>query len=164
MPRHPLALPLALLPLLAGPGLAQNQATSLVVPVTVATARSAEHGPHLTDGDGRALYLFEGDRRGGGGRAAASSCEDDCLASWPPLTSRGAAEAAGGARPELLGVVVRDTGLRQVTYAGWPLHYFHGDAAPGETNGHGLEAFGAGWHLVDPEGGIAGEEGPAADR
>ena len=37
----------------------------------------------------------------------------------------------------------------QVTYNGWPLYYFSGDSAPGDTNGEGP---GGVWYVVDPTG------------
>jgi hypothetical protein len=39
-----------------------------------------------------------------------------------------------------------------VTYSGHPLYYYSGDAKAGETNGEGLDGFGAEWYLVSPGG------------
>ena len=59
-------------------------------------------------------------------------------------------EMAGeGVDATLLGTITRDDGSTQVTYNGWPLYYFHEDAAPGDTNGQGV---GGVWFLVSPEG------------
>ena len=40
----------------------------------------------------------------------------------------------------------------QVTYGGHPLYYFSLDKQPGQTNGQGMEAFGAEWYVVGPAG------------
>ena len=37
----------------------------------------------------------------------------------------------------------------QVTYNGWPLYFYAGDTAPGDTNGQGQ---GGVWYVVDPTG------------
>ena len=57
--------------------------------------------------------------------------------------------AGEGVDATLLGTITRDDGSTQVTYNGWPLYYFHEDAAAGDTNGQGL---GGVWFLVSPEG------------
>ena len=59
------------------------------------------------------------------------------------------AMAGEGVDATLLGTITRDDGSTQVTYNGWPLYYFHEDAAAGDTNGQGL---GGVWFLVSPEG------------
>ena len=38
-----------------------------------------------------------------------------------------------------------------MTYAGHPLYYYAGDAAAGDTNGQGLDAFGAKWYVMGTE-------------
>ncbi len=101
-------------------------------------------GDHLADGEGRSLYLFTVDTQGSG----ASNCDPDCLENWPIFV--GPATAGDGVDAALMGEVA-DTG--QVIYNGWPLYYFAGDAAPGDTNGHGV---GDVWFLVD----AAGEQMP----
>jgi predicted lipoprotein with Yx(FWY)xxD motif len=78
-------------------------------------------------------------------------CVDDCLTNWPPLTGTvdpGEADAA------MLGTVTRTDGTEQVTYNGFPLYYFAGDAAEGDANGEGL---GDVWFIANP----SGEFGPA---
>jgi predicted lipoprotein with Yx(FWY)xxD motif len=39
-----------------------------------------------------------------------------------------------------------------VTYNGHPLYRYVGDAAPGDTNGQGVSAFGARWYAVASSG------------
>ncbi len=40
----------------------------------------------------------------------------------------------------------------QVSYDGHPIYYFSGDQAAGQTNGEGINGFGALWYLVAPSG------------
>jgi predicted lipoprotein with Yx(FWY)xxD motif len=107
---------------------------------TVATADS-DLGTILVDGEGRSLYLFMPDAQG------TSTCAEGCVEAWPPLP--GPAGAGTGADESLLGTSDRPDGSVQVTYNGWPLYHFSGDAAPGDTNGQGV---GGVWNLVDAEG------------
>jgi len=39
-----------------------------------------------------------------------------------------------------------------VTYSGHPLYRYAGDQASGDTNGQGLDQFGAPWYVVTPAG------------
>jgi predicted lipoprotein with Yx(FWY)xxD motif len=39
-----------------------------------------------------------------------------------------------------------------VTYNGHPLYRFIQDSKPGQANGQGSQAFGAGWYVVAPSG------------
>ena len=43
-------------------------------------------------------------------------------------------------------------GGTQVTYHGHPLYYYVGDSEPGDTNGQGLDQFGAKWYVVGAGG------------
>ena len=52
----------------------------------------------------------------------------------------------------MLGTITRDDGTVQATYNGWPLYLYFGDAAPGDTNGQGLDEFGGIWYLGSPAG------------
>jgi predicted lipoprotein with Yx(FWY)xxD motif len=113
--------------------------------VTVKTD-SGSLGTYLTDGSGRSLYLFASDHGG------TSSCSGACVSAWPPLTSKGVPDASGGAKTSMLATISRSDGSKQVTYGGHPLYYFSGDSAAGQTNGQGVDGFGAKWWLVSPSG------------
>ena len=108
----------------------------------VATTQGAP-GTFLTDADGMSLYLFTNDTPG------VSNCTGDCLAAWPALLTEGAPVAGDGADGSLLGTTTRDDGSVQVTYGGWPLYYFAGDAAPGDLAGQGVNDV---WFVVSPAG------------
>ncbi len=98
-------------------------------------------GDILTDEDGNTLYLFVPDNQG------PSVCNDDCAANWPPLLK--GPVAGDGIDATLLGTATRDDGSEQVTYNGWPLYYFANDAAPGDTNGQGVNDV---WYVLDAAG------------
>jgi predicted lipoprotein with Yx(FWY)xxD motif len=126
-----------------------DETATVSVPVTGdATVNVSDvegFGLILVDGDGLSLYLFTNDTQDSG----TSTCTGECLVEWPALTTEGEPVAGEGVDATLLGTITRDDGSLQVTYNGWPLYYFHEDAAPGDTNGQGL---GGVWFLVSPEG------------
>jgi len=103
-------------------------------------------GQILVDEKGKTLYLFEADS------STQSTCSAACAQAWPPVTTTGAPKAASSASPSLLGTTKRSDGTTQVTYSGHPLYSFVGDAKPGDTNGEGSTAFGAGWDVLSPTG------------
>lgn len=103
-------------------------------------------GSFLTDGSGRALYLFASDSR------SASTCSGACASAWPPLIADGAVSAADGAAGADVATITRPDGTKQVAYAGHPLYYFAGDNGAAQTNGQGVTAFGARWWLVAASG------------
>ncbi len=103
-------------------------------------------GQFLVDGSGRTLYLFEADQ------GMASSCDGACAQAWPPLTANGGERAASGVSAADLGTSTRKDGTTQVTYHGHPLYYYVADGKPGDTNGQGLNQFGAPWYVVSPAG------------
>ncbi|ASY66802.1 putative lipoprotein (plasmid) [Sinorhizobium sojae CCBAU 05684] len=123
---------------------------------TVKVAESEQHGQYLTDGEGRALYLFTADTQGQADQKPTVSCSGECLQAWPPLYSEGAPQAGDGADAAKLGTA-EHAGKMMVTYNGWPLYYFAQDAAAGETKGQDVESFGGEWYLVTPAGEKAGE-------
>lgn len=113
----------------------------------------AGHGSYLADADGRALYMFTVDRKGDMADVQAkSNCADACADAWPPLRSTIAPVAGDGADPELLDVIEREGGTRQVTYNGWPLYYFVQDSELGEITSQDKHGFGGEWYLVSPDG------------
>jgi predicted lipoprotein with Yx(FWY)xxD motif len=103
-------------------------------------------GRILVDGHGHTLYLFAKDKRG------RSSCAGQCAAFWPPLISSGKPRAAAGAKASLLGTTRRADGRLQVTYNHHPLYTFVKDTSKGQTNGEGVNAFGAEWDTLSTAG------------
>jgi len=113
---------------------------------TVITTASSSAGSVLTDGSGRAVYMWEKDTGG------TSACTGACAGAWPPVTATGSVTASGGAKASDLGTITRSDGSKQVTYDGHPLYYFSGDSGPGTAAGQGSDGFGAKWWLVSPSG------------
>ena len=117
--------------------------TSAAAKVAVA---SSGLGRVLVDGRGRTLYLFGKDARG------KSSCAGKCASFWPPLITSGKPVATAGAKASLLGTTRRADGRLQVTYNHHPLYTFVKDTRKGQTNGEGLNVFGAEWDAVSAAG------------
>jgi predicted lipoprotein with Yx(FWY)xxD motif len=103
-------------------------------------------GTVLVDGKGRTLYLFRKDK------TDKSRCSGQCAADWPPLLTTGRPKVSGLVRKSLLGTTKRDDGKTQVTYNGHPLYLYSADQKPGDTNGQGLNAFGAAWFALSSAG------------
>lgn len=114
---------------------------------------------YLTDGEGRALYLLEGEPEG------RSTCHDACAEEWPPYTvedtARAGAMMGGPLRSDLVGTLQRDDGTTQLTYGGHAVYYYHGDEGAGQTRGHHVTDAWGEWYLVTPEGEPLEEEGGA---
>ncbi len=113
---------------------------------TVIKTASASGSTFLTNGSGRAVYLWAADT------GDKSTCSGACAGAWPPVTTTGTATAAGDAHASDLGTITRSDGTKQVTYDGHPLYYFAGDSGPGTATGQGSDNFGAKWWLVAPTG------------
>ena len=120
------------------------QTTTTAAPVeagAVLAAADSALGEIVVDDGGFTLYVFIPDDGG------ESTCYDDCASAWPPL--EGAAVASGSVDAALLGASPRTGGAQQVTFNGWPLYYFAGDAAPGDVAGQGLNDV---WYVISPAG------------
>jgi predicted lipoprotein with Yx(FWY)xxD motif len=113
---------------------------------TVITTHAGSAGSFLTNGSGRAVYLWTKDAKN------MSDCSGACAGAWPPVPATGTVTASGGAQASDLGMITRSDGTKQVTYDGHPLYYFAGDTGPGQVTGQGSDGFGAKWWLVAPSG------------
>lgn len=98
-------------------------------------------GEYLVDGNGKTLYIFTKDVDG------QSQCAGGCLTDWPVYH---AIDVQPGSGIDLadFSSITRGDGSPQTTYKGWPLYYYGGDAAPGDTNG---EAVGQSWYVAKPD-------------
>ena len=121
---------------------AATETTAGTAAGAVVQVASSDLGDILTDADGRTLYLFMPDAQGG-----EPTCYDECAANWPAFTAT--VDAGDGVDAALLATATRTDGGEQVVYNDWPLYYFIGDEAPGDTNGQGLNDI---WWVVDPAG------------
>jgi Secreted repeat of unknown function len=68
------------------------------------------------------------------------------------VRASGKPTVGGGTNASMVAITRRSDGARQVTYHGHPLYLYEGDHKPGETNGQGLTAFGAGWYALTSAG------------
>ena len=121
---------------------ASPMASPAAADTSVVVLADPELGDILTDSEGMVLYTFTKDEQGSG----VSTCEDDCLANWPPFVADDPLTLPEGVPGELT-QIERSDGSMQVAYNGWPLYYFAGDTAPGDTNGHEV---GDVWFVVVP--------------
>ncbi|MSQ25248.1 MAG: hypothetical protein EXR49_03080 [Dehalococcoidia bacterium] len=121
-------------------------ATPAPAPTTVPVVTTASFtglGAIMTDGAGRALYIFDRDTPG------VSACTGNCLNTWlvlPPGTGSLTGSSAVTARLE---VITRPDGARQVTSNGMPLYYNVRDTAPGTALGAGVGGI---WWTVRGDG------------
>jgi secreted repeat protein with Y-X4-D motif len=86
------------------------------------------------------------------------TCTGGCAFGWPPLKLHaGETVAAGaGARAGLLGTMPNPGGGRVITYHGWPLYTYLGDASAGHAAGQGKDEDGGYWYVMRPSGQIVG--------
>ena len=103
-------------------------------------------GNVLVDSKGRTIYLFKKDS------GTTSACSGECAVDWPPVRANGKPTVGDGANASMVSTTKRSDGAPQVTYNGHPLYLFEGDQKPGDTNGQGSTAFGAGWYALTPAG------------
>src|ERR1700689_4466478 len=120
----------------SSPAAAGGSGSGLVV-----TTKSGSAGAFLTDGSGRAVYLWVKDGKD------SSACSGACAGAWPPVTTTGAVSASGGVNKADLSAITRSGGGKQGVYDGHPLYYFSGDSGPGEVSGQGSDGLGAKWGL-----------------
>jgi predicted lipoprotein with Yx(FWY)xxD motif len=134
----------ALEELLASIQIAPPATVAPTTPSATVVVTDSDLGQIVTDSDGWTLYLVMPDAQ------SAPTCTDSCAATWRPFIVTGVSQvtAGDGVDESLLGTVERGAGT-QVTYNGWPLYFFNGDSAPGDTNGQGL---GGVSYVIDPTG------------
>ena len=116
---------------------------------SVKAVDNAKFGSILVAANGKTLYRYTLDRKG------VNRCTSNaiCAKYWPQLlVKKGVRPAAGaGVKASLLGTITAAHGMRQVTYAGFPLYYFAGDKAAGQMNGQGFQSR---WYVVDTTGAL----------
>jgi predicted lipoprotein with Yx(FWY)xxD motif len=147
-----LAVPLVALTVAACGSSDNNPPTAAAPPktsggkaATIGVANSGL-GKILVDSQGRTIYLFEKDT------GTTSTCSGDCAVDWPPVRADGKPTVGSGLTASKVGTTQRSDGKPQVTYNGHPLYLYQGDRNSGDTNGQGLNAFGALWYVLSPAG------------
>jgi predicted lipoprotein with Yx(FWY)xxD motif len=102
-------------------------------------------GQIVVDANGRTLYAFTPDEAGG-----IPTCNDQCAANWPALLVTGTFTVGAGLDQSKFTTVARtDNAGDQLKFAEYPLYYFSGDSAAGQTNGQGV---GGKWFVVGADG------------
>ncbi|HEX5168217.1 MAG TPA: hypothetical protein VFW11_03530 [Cyclobacteriaceae bacterium] len=99
-------------------------------------------GDILVDGKGKTLYIFSKDVAG------QSQCTGGCLTQWPVYFAEDITPGAGIDAADF-STITRSDGQQQTAFQGWPLYYYSGDNASGDTNG---EAIGNLWFVAKPGG------------
>ena len=114
---------------------------------TVSTAKNAALGTIVVGSTGRTLYHYLDDH------GKKIDCTGACATQWPPvLVPKSAKPVAGaGIKAGKLGTITRPDDTVQVTYNGFPLYRFAGDAQSGQVNGQGLESS---WYVLAPSGAV----------
>ncbi|WP_405801031.1 hypothetical protein [Streptomyces sp. NBC_01506] len=108
--------------------------------------KNGSFGKMLVDEQGRTLYQFDLDTKN------KSMCTGSCATAWPPFTVPSKPKAGSGVKANLLTTTKRSDGSEQVTYNGRPLYRFEADKKPGDIHGQDVNAFGAKWFIMNPDG------------
>ncbi len=114
---------------------------------TVKVVKSGKFGTILVGSNGRTLYRYTLDRKG----VNRCSSNATCNKYWPALLVKPTVKptVAAGANARLVGTIKATHGMLQVTYAGFPLYFFAGDKAAGQTAGQGFQSE---WYVVNTAG------------
>jgi predicted lipoprotein with Yx(FWY)xxD motif len=89
-------------------------------------------GSYLTDGTGRALYVWAKDTIPG-----VSSCTGTCIATWPAFAVDQLV-APSVLNPSNFSTIIRGDGTKQIAYRGRPLYYYSADKDAGDLYGDGI--------------------------
>lgn len=116
---------------------------------TVKAAKTSSFGMVLVASNGHTLYRFTADSKGVNRCSAVAACSK----AWPALLVKAGVRptAGSGAKASLIGTMRAPHGMRQVTYAGFPLYFFAGDSKAGQTNGQGVAGK---WFVVGTSGAL----------
>ena len=85
----------------------------------------------MTSADGLTLYGFVNDND------AISTCYSTCADAWPPVIVDADWAVGPGLDTGVFATTERDDGTLQLVAGKFPLYTYGGDAAPGDTTGHG---------------------------
>lgn len=121
--------------------------TSTATPPTpTITTRTTPLGTVLADAQGHTLYYLTTEADG----QDQCTMQPGCSLMWPALTSASGGDpiAASGVTG-IVGTISAADGTVEVTYDGWPLHTFGGEA-PGLVDGEAQQSFGGTWYVATP--------------
>jgi predicted lipoprotein with Yx(FWY)xxD motif len=106
-------------------------------------------GQVVTNGAGYVLMMFPREEN------SLTICRriKSCMSDWPPVTTTEAPVAGPGVDANLLGSEPYKGKLREVTYAGWPLHtYRFAYSVQTSVINIGIRQFGDQWDALGPAG------------
>lgn len=144
--------------LMVGLALAAASATARAGSGATVTTRAAKpavkiastlDGPLLVNKSGYTIYMFVRDKRREDKCRKIKGCEKD----WPPVTVDGKLVGGPGVKKSLLGTIPYKGKLREVTYAGWPLHTYRFDTSKASVMNIGIVQFGGAWYGLNASGG-----------
>lgn len=121
-------------------------------PQVLRVAQLDGFSPIVVNAKGRTIYRFEKDSS----NPPQSACTGDCLKIWEPVLAPNGVQIEAGVEEDLVGLLARPDGNKQLTLNGWPLYYFHKDLQLGQTAGHGV---GKVWFAISPTGAKAKSAG-----
>jgi predicted lipoprotein with Yx(FWY)xxD motif len=141
-------LPLALLALVAA-GAVVAMADTTTASDTIDVGKTSTLGTVLVAANGHTLYRYTVD----GKNINRCSSIPACNTYWPALLVKTGTTptVASGASAKLAGTIGAAHGMRQVTYAGFPLYFFSGDKKAGQTNGQGFDKK---WYVISTNGSL----------
>ncbi|MEV6645433.1 SCO0930 family lipoprotein [Amycolatopsis sp. NPDC051371] len=120
------------------------QASSGAGQAQLATSTVEGLGAVLADAEGHTLYRYAKDTA----KPPKVACVDACAERWPPLVSDSPALAAE-VDAQLVSLVTRPDGRKQVTIGGWPVYRYAKDTGSGLALGQNVSAD---WAAITPEG------------
>jgi len=106
---------------------------------TIMTAKTADLGNFLVDGQGKTLYCFTKDAPG------VSTTMGQVAVNWPAFYAEKIVVPANLDATDF-GMITRADGMMQTTFKGAPLYYFIKDMATGDIKGQNVNSV---WFVVN---------------
>ena len=120
-----------------------TSSAAMAATTSLATAHSGL-GTIVVDGKGMTVYQFDKDTQGG----TTSACTGQCATIWPAVHAGSTMPTVNGVTGAV-GTITGTDGQAQLTLNGWPLYYYSGDKAAGDTKGQGVGGI---WWVLSPAG------------
>jgi predicted lipoprotein with Yx(FWY)xxD motif len=105
-------------------------------------------GSILVDHRGYTVYAFTKDTRNHDACVNISHC----LVAWPVVSPGSGPIAGPGVKRSLIGTITIKKGVKQLTYAGFPLYTYVGDTHAAQTDFVNLLQFGGRWPALNAAG------------
>ncbi len=120
----------------------EEETTVTPTPNAVRLVETSVYGKILADSNGRTLYFYSQDSKN------VSNCPDgSCTNIWPIFYKENLTLDQGLVASDF-GTITRPNGVKQTTYKGWPLYYFHNDIREGEVT---CDKFDNIWYVAKPD-------------